>query len=685
MSACSGVMFWRIDGPVFNLPEVCIDFRMIPVMITLVKRLPIIALLALHGFSPAAEPDASADPAAAAITHLGKIIQGTVNLDAATDTAISPHVSFTKKNEIRERLNRMAIDLKGGELEVGNVRIEGDLAGVIVHKYDGYDPDKVAAFAIGLVHTGERWMPAPVSASFENTGISLNAEMRNHAAELEVWMLRKRARALDTLRDEQIDLMRRDIATVITRKELETMSVGDMARSFLDVVRNGDRLRLLGMLGGLSDPLPRDWSARLRASNLAFALGDTRPDAWRLLASQSVLRAIIFEETSVRDGLFTIGWLDPAVEVPRGGVPGVDLFHIDMERDAGGAWRLNLPVSFMDSEGVMIKPREEDDLLDVELLDAFPKHLRKIHPARPQESAEAVWQHMRKGMASEEPNELLQLLALPEDDPAQARIALGRASRFWWQSRFANGGKTVLPLAFHQDGDQAMAMVQLYAFREPERTDLRAFHFIRLDEGWMWQSTGRKPPPRPVSEALIEWRSDQEERWRDNWITKMLEPVQKIQILKPGSPVKEDVAVALVRNLLATIDAEDAAASLANCAVLDDPEGHARLLRNLGYELSTRITEIDGEIITRTGNHWTVVCYRRRDDVNPGMALMPVITTPNGPRILLELDLFVGTRQREFLNNVALDRLEGYAENAVRADLQDILRELNREFAPRRK
>jgi len=637
------------------------------------------------GVGLAGAPPACAGPAEVAIAHLEKILDGDVNLKAGTDTAISPHVGPAKESQIKDRIKRMALDLRGGELEPGQVRIDGDLAAVIVHKREGYDPEKVAAFAVALVKTDDRWLPAPVSASFENTGISLDLELRRRAAELERWMLRERSRALDLLRDEQVERLRRDIGTVITREELQSKNVADMAQAFLDACRARNRLRLLGMLGGLSDPLPRNWASRLRAVELVSSPSSHTPKAWRALTSPEVPRAILLEETGVKDGLFTIGFVDPAGEVPRGGVPTVGLLHIDMQRDPAGAWRLNLPAGLMDADAEENPARDDDNPFDAELLDAFPTRFREAYPPSPQQTPELLWKQMQVAINSTTPTDLLRLLALPADNPEQARVAIGRGTRFWWQLRSASGGRAVVPLAFEHDGDQAMAMAQLYAFREPERTDLRAFHMVRQADGWMWQSTGRQEPPVPVSATLVTWRDQQEKIWRDTWSDTLLTPTSKLKSLTPDSPANPDASEKLVRRWLDAISANDLDTCLALSAVLDDEEGRLRLLRNLGYELSTQITDIEGDVVTRSGKHWTVVCYRRRDDANPGMALMPVITTPMGPRLLPELDLFVGTRQRDFLNNVALERLDGYAEDEVRADLQKLLQELNREFAPRRR
>jgi hypothetical protein len=355
-----------------------------------------------------------------------------------------------------------------------------------------------------------------------------------------------------------------------------------------------------------------------------------------------------------------------------------------MERDEAGAWRLNLPAAFREMEAEDLIAADEGNPFDTDLLDAFPQRFRDARPATPHPTPEALWANMRRAITSGSPDDLLTLLSIPLDDPEQARIAMGRATRFWWQMRPVNGGRAVVPLAFQIDGDQAMAMAQLYAFREPERTDLRAFHMVRLPGGWMWQSTGRQEPVTPISPTLITWRDQQEEKWRNNWTNALLAPTTKIQKIIPESAPAPAASEALVRKWLDGIAAGDLKACLARSAVLDDEEGHTRLLRNLGYELSTQMTDIEGEFIIRSGKHWTVVCFRRHGDANPGMALMPVLTTPEGPFLLPELDLFVGTRQREFLNNVALERLDAYADPQVRADLQSLLQELNRDLAPAR-
>lgn len=624
--------------------------------------------------------NAKAGPAEAAIAHLKDIAEQEVNLEVGGDTAISPHVGPAKRREIAGLIERMALDVNGGDLEVGDVRMDGDLAGVIVHRTSGYDPSKVAVFALAFVRTDGTWVPAPVPASFENTTVALDRDLKRSAKTLEIWMLRERALAHGRLQDQLAERMRNDIGRVLTRDQLVSMSMDELGDFFLKACMERDQGRLLGLMGGLSDPLPDDWVRRMRVVHEVVTNGERLADAWRAVTSRQVLRTIVAVAGDEQEGFFEIGYIDPAADVPRGGVPEVRLIQIKAERDGDGRWRLELPTRLLALKGEPGRRGGGVTDPDPELQKRFAERHRRAHPPTPQASPEALWGRMMDLLAADSPAGLMQLLFLPKGDADTANQALGRASRFWWQVAEAGGGRHPVSLEFREAGDEAMVMVQLFAFREPERTDLRALHLIRQDGGWMWNSTGRKQAREVIHPDLVAWRSEMEVAWRDRWVEPMLEPVARLKQLEPDRPVAAAAAERLARALLDEIAAGDLEACLGRCAVLDDKDGHGRLLRNLGYELSTRLTDIEGDMVTRVGKHWTVVAFRRRDDVNPGMALLPMLTAPDGPRVLMELDLFVGTRQRDFLNNAALERLQGYANAEVQADLRGILKDLNREF-----
>lgn len=640
----------------------------------------LLALAILLAGSADALQESPGDPAAAAIAFLSKIADESVDLGVGTDTAISPHVGIAKRREIEGRIKRMALDLEGGTLAPGEVRVDGDMAGVIVEKAGGFNPETIGTFAVALLKNGEKWLPAPLPASFENTGVLQDLDTRRRATALERWMLSQRALTLDELRNNLAARVRGEVAMAIERPELQAMSVGEVARAFLQAAADRNQLRLLGMLGGLSDPLPEDWAERL--SSVGNALNDLQsaPPGWRAVAAPEVMRVVVHEEQGARDGLFSIAFIDPASEIPRGGVPPVQIIHIDLERDAGGVWRLNLPSAFGAEESEWRDLTEAGNPFDSILFNAYPARLRTASPPAPEASAEALWARICDALAAETPAALLQLLALPDGEPEIARRSLGRVLRFWWHVRMADGGRAIIPLSLKQQEDQAVAMAQLFAFRDPESVDLRMFHMIRnADGGWMWQSTGRNEPAVPLDESLATWRDEQRNLYLNGWQKVMLTPVVKLDAVPKATPVAEAEAETAVKNLLEAIANGDLAGALECVAVLDDAEGHTRLLRNLGYELSVRLSGVQGASKVLRGDHWAAVACRRKGDANPGMAFFPVVATEAGPRVLLELDLFVGTRRRDFLNNVALERLENFTDAEIRIDLRALLQRVDRE------
>ena len=147
----------------------------------------ILALLAMAVSAVAA----STDPGETAVRFLEKVRDKEINLDPGADTALSPQTSGSKRKQIARRLERMARDLGNDPLEVGAVKLDGDLAGVLVRKISGFDPNRMQVFPVALVKRGAEWAVAPVPASFGNSGVGYAAALRTRLNALEEWMLRE--------------------------------------------------------------------------------------------------------------------------------------------------------------------------------------------------------------------------------------------------------------------------------------------------------------------------------------------------------------------------------------------------------------------------------------------------------------------------------------------------------------
>jgi hypothetical protein len=105
----------------------------------------------------------------------------------------------------------------------------------------------------------------------------------------------------------------------------------------------------------------------------------------------------------------------------------------------------------------------------------------------------------------------------------------------------------------------------------------------------------------------------------------------------------------------------DIKAALKLVAKLDDPQSGSTILQNLGYEItSARRSNLGISIAdVYSGKTWAAVGAKIEQNGNSTYPLYPIIATPQGPRILIEIDLFASrNRGREFLNKAAFTRLE---------------------------
>lgn len=174
--------------------------------------------------------------------------------------------------------------------------------------------------------------------------------------------------------------------------------------------------------------------------------------------------------------------------------------------------------------------------------------------------------------------------------------------------------------------------------------------------GWLWSPV----PPAEITRPLEAWVSDQEGEWDDGWQAKLLVDSIEIEQLQADSAPTDAQARKVVTAWLEAIRNRDVTQALRLTTRLKAPDSAQILLRNLGYELAgaqraTQPTTLSG---SQTGSYLTAVSTQNRVEEKPAFPLYPVVATPAGPRILLEVDLLdSSSRSRDYLNKTALNRL----------------------------
>lgn len=604
---------------------------------------------------------APTDPGASALHFLEKVRTKKVNLEPGADTALAPQTSDKKRKEIARRLDRMARDLGTDPLEIGEVKMDGDFAAVLVRKIGGFDPSRLQVFPVALVKRGAEWAAAPVPASFENSGVGYAIAMRKRLESLEHWMLRQRVLDLEQLREESTARMRKVIEESLPASALRQLSSQQVGERFLSACENRNLPEVLGLLGGLSQNLPNDWANRLRAVDSALQSGAEAARPWRLLLASEVLRVPVYHEDDGDDktALLSIACLDPAFDANASGFPKVELVHLALEKSNDGLWRIDPPDAFFLGESDDDAELDED--LDADLLDLFPSKLSIKHPISPGKTAEEAATALLSALADTKPS-WIGLVGV-SGDPEERRKRISRCARFWWDSMKPSTARIPTPLAFHEQSDHAVSACQFFDPRNPDRLDLRFLYFEKTSMGWFWNVQ----PSDETRDSMEEWMDAEALKWQESWQDSLLADCPVIERLNAESAPSVEEGNQLVSAWLKTLLARDLRGALKLTARLKTPLSQSMLLRNLGFEFTgARLFQKSPQLLSSHRGTWlTGIGAKLGEGAKASFPFYTVISTPVGPRILLESDLLSSdSRTREYLNGDSIKRLKEISEPA---------------------
>lgn len=613
-------------------------------------------MLVLSGVSFASADD----PAAAVLGFLEKVRQRTV--DVGTDTAISPHTSSEKREQISRRLVRLADDLGKGRLEAAEVKVDDLLAAVVVRNSGGFDPSKVRVISIGLIKKGNTWFPAPMPSSFENTSARLIPAARERLAQLESWMMREQVEEMTSLREQSRERMREGIRAAMDAKILRDESPQKVAEQFITACRRQDLPAMLGFLGGLQDTPPEDWTERLRSADAAVNAGKKVGWPWRLLMAPEVVRVPVEDGGETSSSLFSFACLDPAGTGLKLATNRLEILHIELSRDQEGLWKVDLPPSFLLAPGE--EPDESEDDFNKSLLDAFPGEIRKQIPALPQGTIAEAASSIDKALRT--PKSMDSLIALMDldGDPGAASRGCALGAKFWWQLHNPEAPRLPLLLGYHENGRAGVATFQFFSPREPGTFDLKSFYFEKTATGWLLMP-GLKLTNSPTKEqsAVRDWVSDREKTWRGGWQAKLVENCIRLDLIAEGNAPTEEEAKKLVESWLSATHTADIPTALQKILIINRQGETERTLRNLGFEFSTALRD-EGKfsiIHCERGTTWTVVGVKSQAGATTTFPLYLVVATPQGPRILIGSDLFgESTSGRNKLNEAILNRIRDF-------------------------
>lgn len=610
------------------------------------------------------------DPGTAALDFLGKVRDGNWNLSPGADTALQEHTTERKIEVIRRSMERLEESLRGGNLELGDVKEDEGFAAVMIRKTGGFESAEMQIFPVALVKRGEDWLPAPVLASFENAVAGYTVQIKGRLAALEDWMMRKRVTDLEKLVAESTERTRKQIRDSIVGEDLEGSDLGKIADRFLEACAARDRAAILGFLGGLADPLPSDWGLRLRASKAAVREDFPKDGAWRLLVSPDVVRVRVLEESGKKSGMVSFACLDPATAGDSGTLGAVVLIHLDFSRDDGGRWRIDLPGALLEDD------RDElgdDDDLDVDLLDKFPKRLRKAEPAAFGESAVDAEASVMEGLKSGGLRQLLRRVDFGTRGK-EGRIACSAAADTWSSLNEAGAFRVPVRLGFKEGDSLAVAAYQWFTVSDPDRFELRTLFFTKQEGGWIWSPGVVSEAGKKDHAALSDWVKGQEAEWKISWRESLMQPGVKLDRIDFGKQPTDDEVKALIGDWIAALENGNLPSALSNSAWLAGDDGiPMKAIRNISYELSNAKRGKSALSEIHRSASWVAASIRCESGGMFHDIFIPVVMTPAGARLLPEVDLLADdTRVRNFLNEASFGRLRKSVGDEKTAELRDL-------------
>ena len=613
------------------------------------------------------------EPGGAALDFLEKVRAGEVDLAPGADTALQENTGDAKLRQIRQSLERLEEDLLGGSLELGEVREDDGFAAVIVKKTGGFDSGHLQIFPIALVKKGADWFPAPMPASFENAVAGYTLPLREKLGELERWMSRERVLGLEKLISDSAARTRVLIEKSIVGENLEGDDFGKITELFMEACREGNQAAVLGYLGGLSEPLPEDWSERVRASQKAVVSDSGLASVWRLIVSPEVVRVQVDQDRSKTGGLVSIAFLDPA-RADKGGTLGkIEILHFAFSKDSNGRWQMNLPDPLLRDDSDSL---DYDDDLDVELLDRFTKLLRKTDPAQASPSALLARDAVLGALKEDDLRDLLSRVDL-SGRKKQARIACASAAEVWWSLHQPGSFRAPVELGFREEGILAAAAYQWFSPTEPDQFELKVLYFKKTEGGWMWAAGDVSGSERESQNQLSAWINKSEAGWRTAWREVLLANSERIEKIDFSTEIEDGEVDALVGRWLEALAARDLTQVLKQTASLGKKdEVPMKILRNLSYDLETaRQGKGKMEGIQRSKS-WVAAHVSTGEGEDRKDIFLLVVSTPSGPRLLPEIDILAGgDRTRKFLNQVSFDRLKKFASDEKITQLEKLFKQ----------
>lgn len=639
-------------------------------------------------------PLSGGEPTKAVLSILEKLKSTKQQPGVPGEIGISGFAGPKTRSLLNEAWNQRADWIRGEKVEFfeGFEKIDGELSAVLVGARSADDPEEAEMMGFALRLEDGVWSVGPVEGSFNSMGLGFDKSLRTRVGELERWMAVERVTAADRLKKEALKRFKERMAKLVDPELLKSASPRKVMENFLAAARAGRTEELLVWQGVLErgdhDEIP--WEEMISMTRKGMKNQDAR-NVWRLLNRPGVMQVLLdgeedeFEKSMLVSFLagFSTGRdskkLRPVIfrvrKNPEGWRVSLPSYFAKADEDQWDHWRAHQrEVHFRDEVNTerMASVYEEEhaprravnpaELLDRVARDLFDGTMEKSLPYLfrdpPEENKEAEEDPEDEEVA--DPKDVL----IDEDDldPEVEKVKRYREFAVWWAKTSGNlKGIKVGAKKVYQSGDLALGVLEILPKNGGWMPEYHSIWMSKDGGGWLILPGLKRPLSGLLPEDLEDDRaklsadiSRDREQLEKEFLESLFKRVSALNDSENEAP-SEEVALKITKEWRNLVVGGNIPEILSRSAVRKMPESPLSILKNLTFLVKgAAVAEVPDRVL---GNH---VEGRMRGislmvDGGRGISmdcpLMVVVPTEQGPRVLIDTELYLATNKGKKMRN----------------------------------
>lgn len=666
-------------------------------------------------------PLSGGEPTKAVLSVLEKLKSKKQQRGVPGEVGISGFVGPKTRNLLNEAWNQRADWIRNEKVEFfeGFEKIDGELSAVLVGARSADDPEEAEMMAFALRLDDGVWSLGPVEGSFNSMGLGFEKSLRTRASELERWMAAERVTAADRLKKEALKRFKERMAKLVDPELLKSASPRKVMENFLAAARAGRTEELLVWQGVLErgdhDEIP--WEEMISMTRKGMKNQDAR-NVWRLLNRPGVMQVVLDGEEDESEKSMLVSFLAgfstgrdskklrPVIfrvrKNPEGWRVSLPGYFAKADEDQWDHWRAHQrEVHFRDEVNTerMASVYEEEyeprravnpaEILDRVARDLFDGTMEKSLPYLfrdpPEENKESEEkEESKEDEEAADPKDIL--IDEDEIDPEVEKVKRYREFAVWWAKASGNlKGIEVGAKKVYQSGDLALGVLEILPRNGGWMPEYHSIWMSKDVGGWLILPGLKRPLSGLLPEDLEEDRAklsasitrDQKQLEKE-FLESLFKRVSTLNDSE-NEAASEEAALKITKEWRNLVVGGNIPEILSRSAVRKIPESPLSILKNLTFLVKgAAVAEVPDRVL---GNH---VEGRMRGislmvDGGRGISmdcpLMLVVPTEQGPRILIDTELYLATNKgKKMRNDNELARLK---EKIPKEDFESLEKLLN--------